>query len=169
MTTQLSINYEKSTFVPINLDETEQAHISGILGCPIATFPQTYLGIPLSDSKLPRWALLLMLHSIDKHIDTFSVKGASSGGILTLTKSVLSALPSHTLAFIKALRWFYMEVDKRTHAYFWTWQKTTTGAECKVAWDTVCPPVEEGGLNIKNMEIQNMSPPKIHSQTRQPK
>jgi hypothetical protein len=53
---------------------------------------------------------------------------------------VLSALPSHTLAFIKAARWFYIEVDKRR------W----------VAWDVVYRPIEEGGLGIKNLETQNI-------------
>jgi hypothetical protein len=114
MTTGLMINYDKSTLVPINLDSEEQIQISNILGCPIASFPQTYLGIPLSDSKLPRWALL------DKRVDTLSIIGATSGGRLTLTKSVLSALPSHLLACIKAPKWLYQELDKRRCAYFWS-------------------------------------------------
>jgi hypothetical protein len=54
-TTGLAINYIKSTFVPINLDDDEQSSVSNILGFPIASFPQTYLGLPLSDSKLPQW------------------------------------------------------------------------------------------------------------------
>jgi hypothetical protein len=156
MTTGLSINYEKTTFVPINLDENEQINISNILSCPVASFPQTDLGIPLSDSKLPRWVLYPLLHSIDRRVDTCSIKGASTGGRLTLTKSVLSALPSHTLACIKAPKWFYQEVDKRRRGYFWTGQKTTMGAHCKVAWDVLCRPIEEGGLNIKNLETQNI-------------
>jgi hypothetical protein len=57
----LKINYEKSTFVHINLDSEEQTQISNILGCPITSFHQTYLGIPLSDSKLPRWTLFPLL------------------------------------------------------------------------------------------------------------
>jgi hypothetical protein len=76
----LAINYAKSTFVPLNLDEVEQMQISNILGCPIATFPQTYLGLPLSDSKLPRWALQPLLQMMDVRIDMLSISGASSGG-----------------------------------------------------------------------------------------
>jgi hypothetical protein len=101
-TSGLAINYTKSTFVPLNLDLEEQTLISSILVCPIASFPQTYLGLPFFDSKLPRWAMFPLLHSLDGRVDTLSVKGASSGGRLTLTKSVLSTLPTHILACIKA-------------------------------------------------------------------
>jgi hypothetical protein len=30
------------------------------------------------------------------------------------------------------------------------------GASCKIAWDVVYRPIEEGGLNIKNLESQNI-------------
>jgi hypothetical protein len=156
LTTGLMINYNKSTFVPINLDHEEQTQITNILRCPITSFPQTYLGIPLSDSKLPKWALSPLLHSLDTRIDTLSISGATSGGCLTLTKSVLCALLSHILASIKAPKWFCQEIDKRRRAYFWTGQKSTSGSHCKVAWDVVCRPVDEGGLNIKILETQNI-------------
>jgi hypothetical protein len=138
VTTGVSINYAKSTFVPINLDMDEKNSISNILGCPVASFPQTYLGLPLSNSKLPRWALYPQLSSIDNRVDTLSIKDVTSRGRLTLTKSVLSALPSHLQSCIKAPKWFYQEVDKRRRAYFWVGQNTTSGAKCKVAWDIVC-------------------------------
>jgi hypothetical protein len=69
----------------------------------------------------------------ERGIDTLSIKDATSGGRVTLTKSVLSALPSHLLACIKAPKWFYEEVDKRRRAYFWTGHNNTSGAKCKVA------------------------------------
>jgi hypothetical protein len=40
MTTGLHINYDKSTFVPINLSEAKQSQISNILECPVASFPK---------------------------------------------------------------------------------------------------------------------------------
>jgi hypothetical protein len=66
------------------------------------------------------------------------------------------SLPVHLLTCIKAPKWFYHEVGKRRHAYFWSGQSSTTGAKCKVAWDTACRPIVEGDLNIKSIEIQNI-------------
>jgi hypothetical protein len=97
-----------------------------------------------------------LLHSLDINIDTFSLRGVSSGGHQTLTKSVLSALTSHLLACVKPSKWLYQEIDKRRRAYFCSGQQSTMGGQCKVARDTVCRPIEEGGLNIKNLEIKNI-------------
>jgi hypothetical protein len=132
-TISLAINYTKSTFVPLNMDFEEQTLISSILGCPIATFPQTYLGLPLSDSKLSRWALFPLLDSLYSRVDTLSIKGASSGGRLTLMKLVLSALLAHLLACIKAPKWFYKEIDSKRRGYFWTRQTSASGGQCKIA------------------------------------
>lgn len=51
--TGLAINYSKSTLVPINVDSDRAMLLDSVLGCSVACFPQTYLGLPLSDSKLP--------------------------------------------------------------------------------------------------------------------
>jgi hypothetical protein len=57
-TTGLKIKFSESTFVPINLTEQEGAEIASELSCEVASFPQTYLGLPLSDPKLPREVFL---------------------------------------------------------------------------------------------------------------
>jgi hypothetical protein len=93
-----------------------------------------------------------LLHSLDNRVDTLSIKGALSGGRLTLTKSILSAIPSHILACVKAPKWFYKEIDNRRRGYFWTGQTSALGGQCKVAWDVVYRSIEEGGLGIKNLE-----------------
>jgi hypothetical protein len=103
-----------------------------------------------------RWALYPLLHSLDNRVDTLSVKGASSRGCLTLTKSVLSATPSHFLACIKAPKWFYKDIDSRRRGYFSTGNGSATGGQCKVAWDVVCRLIHEGGLDVKNLEIHNI-------------
>jgi hypothetical protein len=65
-------------------------------------------------------------------------------------------MPSHILGCIKATRWFYKEIDKRRRDYFWTGNNSALEGQCKIDWDTICRPIEEGGLNIKNLETQNI-------------
>jgi hypothetical protein len=40
-------------------------------------------------------------------------------------------------------------------AFFWKGKSTVSGSDCLVAWDYVCRSFEEGGLGIKNLQIQN--------------
>ena len=50
--TGLSINYNKTTFIPIHVDASSATTMAQSLGTSISTFPQTYLGLPLSTHKI---------------------------------------------------------------------------------------------------------------------
>lgn len=50
--TGLHINFMKSTIVPIHMDDQVVQECVDIMGCRREGFPQTYLGLPLSTSKL---------------------------------------------------------------------------------------------------------------------
>lgn len=56
--TGLVINLHKSTFFPMNLDPKGSSAIVASLGCPISSFPQPYLDLPLSHTKLHKCRLL---------------------------------------------------------------------------------------------------------------
>ena len=51
--TGLAINFHKSSYVPMNTDPALASAIASVLGCSISSFPQPYLGLPLSPTKLP--------------------------------------------------------------------------------------------------------------------
>jgi hypothetical protein len=50
--TCMHINFPKSTFTPVHVDLDVSIFLAGILGCTVASFPQTYLGLHLSTHKL---------------------------------------------------------------------------------------------------------------------
>jgi hypothetical protein len=50
--TRLAINYDKSTVTPLHLKDGALDQLLEILHCKVGTFPQTYLGLPLSNLKL---------------------------------------------------------------------------------------------------------------------
>lgn len=47
----LKINFQKSTLIPINLDEVSTSHLVQIFGCSVGTMPFTYLGLPLGTTR----------------------------------------------------------------------------------------------------------------------
>lgn len=44
--TGLTLNFHKTTFVPLNYDSTLALSIASTFGCSVFSFPQTYLGFP---------------------------------------------------------------------------------------------------------------------------
>jgi hypothetical protein len=59
LATGLAINFHKSCFIPMYTEECVSSAMTSILGCPISSFPQPYLGLPLSPTKLSASALPL--------------------------------------------------------------------------------------------------------------
>ena len=59
----LKVNFTKSEIIPLNISEAEGIELAHILGCKIGKFPITYLGVPLSWSKLRNkdWDFLISL------------------------------------------------------------------------------------------------------------
>jgi hypothetical protein len=55
MMSGMRVNYHKSEIVPTNIEQVEEIEgFLDIFGCPVGSFPITYLGIPLNYSELRR-------------------------------------------------------------------------------------------------------------------
>nr|XP_051221559.1 uncharacterized protein LOC127339784 [Lolium perenne] len=53
--TGLAINFDKSCFIPMFVSSEDAANMAATLGCPISTFPQPYLGLPLDGRASSFW------------------------------------------------------------------------------------------------------------------
>jgi hypothetical protein len=152
--TGLHINFHKSTFVPVGGVPGDLAsELAGILGCPVSSFPQTYLGLPLSDHKLPASALDFLSIKISKRIPGWRTSLLPIGGRLTLTNAVLSALPSFAMSVLPIPKGALVKMDRPRRAMFWKAQEKCSGGDCQVAWDYVCRLRSEGGLGIVDLGL----------------
>lgn len=52
--TWLTINFHKSTLVPVHVDDDDLRDIQAALGCRVEGFPQTYLGLPQAQASVLR-------------------------------------------------------------------------------------------------------------------
>jgi hypothetical protein len=50
--TSLHINFEKNIFLPMCVEPGHASQLASIFECPVSTFPQPYLGLALSTTKL---------------------------------------------------------------------------------------------------------------------
>jgi hypothetical protein len=80
----------------------------------------------------------------------------SKGGRVTLIKSTSSNLPTYFLSLFPISSSVASRIEKLQRDFLWG----GLGEEFKyhlVSWSTICSPISEGGLGIKNLRIFNQT------------
>lgn len=155
LATGLHINFDKSTLVPINVTPDTASALSAVLGCPISGFPQTYLGLPLSTTKLRLADMQPLICRHDKYLSGWAGRLPNPAGRTALLKSTLSSLPVYAMCSIALPNGTLDEMEKKDRAFLWTGTDKCSEGHCKVAWDAVALPKEKGGMGITNLKVQN--------------
>lgn len=62
------VNLHESTFSPIHVALDVATQLASILGCTVATFPQFYLGLPISNHKLNLLDCFFIIDKIDRQL-----------------------------------------------------------------------------------------------------
>lgn len=153
--TGLAINFHKSCFIPMNVLPRDEALMASSLGCPVSSFPQPYLGLPLSPTKLPISAYAPLILSFDRRLSGWRALLLSSGGRLVLCNAVLNNLATYYMCSYLLPQGVLESIDKRRRAFFWTGKDSCSGARCLIAWDKVLLSKQEGGFGVKDLHRQN--------------
>jgi hypothetical protein len=151
----LKINFQKSCVIPIRCEEVVLTTISGTLHCAPATFPCTYLGLPISDKKLHKADLMAWVDKVGDRLPGWKASLMNLAGRVTWVHFVLSAIPIYVLVAIKVPKWFLKAINKFIRAFVWKGRKEVNGGACLVAWDKVQRPIKLGGLGILDLEIMS--------------
>ena len=155
LATGLDINFHKSTFIPMNVSASTASEMAAALGCSTSSFPQTYLGLPLSPHKLRVSDFQPLIDSFDKYLAGWKARLLSTGGRLVLVNAVLGSLPVYYMSSILIPKTVCEILDARRRAFLWTGEEKCHGSSCLLAWERVCRSKENGGLGIKNVQDQN--------------
>jgi hypothetical protein len=153
--TWLSINYHETTFLPVSVLSDTHA-LATSFGTTVSSFPQTYLGLPLSLHKISVADCLPLISSCDKHLAGWRASLLNRAGRLTLSTVVLSSVPLHFMSAINIPNMVIKAIDRRHRAFFWTDDEVCHGSKCLVAWDNVQARKEDGGLRVKDLQLQNI-------------
>ncbi|KAK1620794.1 hypothetical protein QYE76_026311 [Lolium multiflorum] len=158
--TGLAINFDKSCFVPMHVSSEDAATMVATLGCPISTFPQPYLGLPLSPTKLPASAFAPLVLSFDRRLSGWQANLLSAGGRdlgeSSKLPSFLEKIVDHCLPLYRAIT--RVEVVDGRATSFWL-DKWTSGptlatrfpaifSHCTRLHATVAT-VVEGGIDLQ--------------------
>jgi len=118
--TGLAINFHKSTFVPMNMNDSTARRMADVLGCSLSSFPQTYLGLPLSPQKLRVSDFQPLLNSFDKYLAGWKARLLSSSGHIVLVNAVLGRLPIYFMSSTLIPKTVREILDAKRRAFFWT-------------------------------------------------
>jgi hypothetical protein len=156
--TGLHINFDKSTFVPVNVQEEATNLMAAILSYPVAAFPQTYLGLPLSIHELRFNDLHPLPKVLTSYISGWCGKPLTPSGRTVLVNAVvLNARPVYAKSPILLLQSTIQAINATRHTFLWMGDSTCTGGQCKVAWTAVCLEKATDGLGVKDLTLQNQA------------
>jgi len=155
--TGLHINFEKNTFLPICIDSDYACHLASIFECPVSSFPQPYLGLPLSTTKLCTRDFQPLIAASDKYLAGWKGHLLNEMGRTTLVTSVLASGSVYHMSSLLLFKGTADSLVQKQRAFLWPGENKCRGSQCKVAWEDVTLPKEKGGLGVPNLAKKNAS------------
>jgi len=136
------------------MDEETVAQCISALGCRREGFPQTYLGLPLSNNKLRLSAYAPQIAKADKYLAGWQASLLNHMGRATLVNSVLDSQLVYAMCALAVPPGVIEQVDRRRRAFLWTDSDNANGAKSLVAWTHACD-TKDRGLGLKDTKVQN--------------
>lgn len=82
----LEINFDKSTWIPLNISSNQVPVISAVLGCSLSDFPINYLGLPLTLKRPRREQFMPLIAKIKAKLEGWKGRLISRGGSATVNE-----------------------------------------------------------------------------------
>jgi hypothetical protein len=146
-------NVDKCVITPIRCSEEQVQAVREVFLCRVQEFPTTYLGAPLSISRMHRSEEQRLVDAVAARVPTWKGGLLTDAGKASLVRTTLSTIPVHISICCCLSTWAIEEIDKRRRAFLWSGSESVAGGRCKIAWPIVCAPKEHGGLGIPDLRI----------------
>jgi hypothetical protein len=128
-------------------------NVTNHFGCIRKKFPIIYLGLPLTTGRLHREDIRPVIDKFSSKLKGWKPKFLMTGRRLTLTRSVLMALPLHLLSVLPLPQWALDIINRRCRGFVWKGEEEVNGGHCLIPWARVCQPIENGGHGILNRKL----------------
>ncbi|KAJ0846683.1 hypothetical protein HanRHA438_Chr15g0727721 [Helianthus annuus] len=156
MLSGLNINLHKSSLVGMGMSLEECHNAAQISHCKVEKFPFSYLGLKVGAqmSRVNSWRPVLDM--FDSRLAGWKVNSLSTGGRLTILKSVLECLPTYFFSLYKVPEKIIRMLEAKRRKFLWvkTGEKKKTSY---LAWERVTTPKKNGGLGPCPLETSNLA------------
>uniref|UniRef100_A0A453MIS0 Reverse transcriptase domain-containing protein n=1 Tax=Aegilops tauschii subsp. strangulata TaxID=200361 RepID=A0A453MIS0_AEGTS len=115
----LTINFDKSEVMVLGFPPEEAQGIADRLNCRLGSFPTTYLGIPISDSRLTVADLRPSVTRMQHRVEPWKRRWLSKAARVILINSSLVSLLWFLMSFYSLHETLHQEVAKYQSRFFW--------------------------------------------------
>ncbi|GJZ67405.1 hypothetical protein Tco_0630645 [Tanacetum coccineum] len=152
----LKINISKSNLYGVGVSSNEVDRMAAGTGCSASNFPLHYLGLPIGTNmnRISSWNVLI--DRFKNRLSGWKANMLSSGGRLTLIKSVLGSLGIYYFSIFKAPKAVLKVIESLCASFFWG----ATGDTKKLAWkkwSTILASLDKGRLGVGSLKAFNIS------------
>ncbi|XP_016162179.1 uncharacterized protein LOC107604964 [Arachis ipaensis] len=150
----LSINFEKSSFIPVNCEQRWTRQMCQLLGCKEASLPVRYLGISLGANPRLVKTWKPVIDKVEEKLSLWKAKTLNKVGKLVLIKSVLNSLPIYYLSLYKMLKPVAEKLISLQRRFLWSKDDGKIGMPL-VRWEIVMAPRKAGRLGVGDAVVRN--------------
>ncbi|GJZ83083.1 RNA-directed DNA polymerase, eukaryota, reverse transcriptase zinc-binding domain protein [Tanacetum coccineum] len=143
----LKINISKSNLYGVGVSSDDIESMAAGTGCSASNLPFSYLGLPIGSNmnRIANWNSLIERFKI--RLSGWKANMLSSGGRLTLIKSVLGSLGIYYFSIFKVPEAVLKTLESLRASFFWG----ATGDTRKLAWikwSNILASLDKGGLGV---------------------
>ncbi|XP_056688135.1 uncharacterized protein [Spinacia oleracea] len=150
----LEANLHKSEVYLAGINDQKVDQVVDILGIAKGTFPNRYLGVPLTTRKLSYNEWKPLIEKTVTRIKGWSARLLSYAGRLQLIKSVLFGVQLYWCQIFVMPKKAMKEIQRLCRSCLWTGTDVRS-KKAPIAWENLCLPKTCGGWNLKELTTWN--------------
>lgn len=149
----LSMNRQKTELYVAGMSQIEASELSS-LGFSLGSLPVRYLGLPLMHRKLQICDYRPLMDQLKRRFSSWSTRALSYAGRRQLLSSVIYGTLNFWFSSFILPRGCIKAIESLCSRFLWN-GNITSKAKAKISWKSVCLPLSEGGLGLRDLSTWN--------------